>query len=154
SYYVESLTTWMEAQATEYFKRIQTEGGVLDAIRSGFFQKEIGRAAYEFQRQVDRKDRLQVGVNDFVDTDEKIEIPVLKIDPEIERRQAQRTQNTRRTRDNEKVRAALGRLTEGCRGSENLMPLMLDAVRAYATLGEMVEAMREVFGGYREPAIF
>jgi methylmalonyl-CoA mutase N-terminal domain/subunit len=154
SYYVESLTNWMEEQANEYFKRIQTEGGVLDAIRSGFFHKEIGRAAYDFQRELDRKERIVVGVNDFVEEDEKIDIPVLKIDPQIEIDQAARTKARRASRDQAAVDAALARITEACRGTENTVPYILEAVRAYATLGEIVEAMRTVFGNYREPAVF
>jgi methylmalonyl-CoA mutase N-terminal domain/subunit len=154
SYYVESLTNWMEEQAEAYFKRIQTEGGVLDAIRSGFFQKEIGRSAYEFQRELDAKKRLHVGVNDFVDEADKVDIPVLKIDTEIERRQAARTRERRGQRDQARVNKALEAVRAGCRGQDNLVPLVLDAVRAYATQGEIVEAMRDVFGAYREPVIF
>jgi methylmalonyl-CoA mutase, N-terminal domain len=154
SYYVESLTSWMEQQAEDYFKRIQVEGGVLDAIRSGYFQKEIGRASYEFQRELDSKQRIMVGVNDFVEADEKIDIPVLKIDPAIEVAQAERTAALRASRDNQAVAEALAAVTTASRQGSNLVEPILEAVRREATLGELVEAMREVFGSYREPAIF
>ncbi len=153
SYYVESLTNWMEEQAEEYFRRIQTEGGVLDAIRSGFFQREIGRAAYDFQREVERKQRIQVGVNDFVEADERIEIPILKIDETIEQRQASRVRERRAARNEPQVTQSLAAVTASAREGDNLVPPVLDAVRSYATLGEIVEAMRLVFGGYREPPV-
>jgi methylmalonyl-CoA mutase N-terminal domain/subunit len=154
SYYVEALTHWMEQQAEEYFTRIQTEGGVLDAIRSGFFQREIGRSAYEFQKELEAKQRIIVGVNDFVEEEGEPEIPILKIDSEIERRQAERTRERRSARDQAAVDAALAAVGEAARSGANLVEPVLEAVRRYATQGEIVEAMREVFGSYREPAIF
>ncbi|NDD26888.1 MAG: methylmalonyl-CoA mutase [Proteobacteria bacterium] len=154
SYYVESLTNAMEEAAEAYFTRIQTEGGVLDAIRSGFFQREIGRAAYDFQREVEAKKRIIVGVNDFVETDDQIEIPILKIGEDVEQRQSARTQQRRASRDAAACQQALDAVAQASRDGSNLVEPVLEAVRRYATLGEIVEAMRGVFGGYREPAIF
>ena len=154
SYYVESLTNWMDEHAEEYFQRIAQEGGVLEAIRSGFFQREIGRSAYEHQLQLDRKQRIHVGINDFVEEDETIDIPVLKIDRDVERRQVDRTVQRRGTRDPGALARALEAVTEAARGSQNLVEPILEAVRREATLGEIVSAMQGVFGTYQEMAVF
>jgi len=151
SYFVEALTNRMEKQAYEYFRRIEELGGVLPAIEKGFFQSEIADAAYRYQREIDEGIRKIVGVNAYVDN-KPITIPILEIDPNGYERQIARLQEVRRTRDNARVGQALDRLRIACLGTENTMPYILDAVRAYATLGEIVAVMKEAFGVYQEPA--
>ena len=148
SYYLESLTNAVEAGAYDYFRRIEDVGGVLPALESGFFQREIAEAAYTYQREADRKERITVGVNEYV-TDEALTIPLLRVDREGEARQMGRLNELRRTRDNREVAARLRDLEAAARGADNLMPPLLDAVRAYATLGEMMGVFREVFGEYQ-----
>ena len=148
SYYLESLTNAVEAGAYDYFRRIEDVGGVLPALESGFFQREIAEAAYTYQREADRKERITVGVNEYV-TDEALTIPLLRVDREGEARQIGRLNELRRTRDNREVAARLRDLATAARGADNLMPPLLDAVRAYATLGEMMGVFREVFGEYQ-----
>jgi len=152
SFFVEAMTNRMEAEAYEYFARIEALGGVLPAIEAGFFQHEIADAAYRYQREIDEHQRTIVGVNDYV-VDEPIAIPILQMDPEGERRQVARLQRLRLERDNEKVTQALAALRSAAQGSANLMPFILDAVKAYATLGEITDVLRGVFGVYREPNI-
>ncbi|MEJ5240336.1 MAG: methylmalonyl-CoA mutase family protein [Anaerolineales bacterium] len=151
SYFVEALTNRMEKQAYEYFRRIEELGGVLPAIEKGFFQSEIADAAYRYQREIDEGIRKIVGVNAYVDN-KPITIPILQMDPNGYDRQVARLQEVRRTRDNARVGQALDRLRIACLGTENTMPYILDAVRAYATLGEIVAVMKEAFGVYQEPA--
>ncbi|MGD2058212.1 MAG: methylmalonyl-CoA mutase family protein [Anaerolineales bacterium] len=151
SYFVEKLTNQIEAQARDYFNRIEELGGVLPAINAGFFQREIQEAAYRYQREIDADDRYIVGVNAY-DDDEPINIPLLEMDPEGYRRQASRLKRLRDERDNAAVGQALDRLRIACEGTENTMPYILDAVRQYATLGEIVDVMRAVFGTYQEPS--
>ncbi len=154
SYFVESLTNEMEAQAKKYFEQIEKLGGVLKAIEKGFFQQEIADAAYVYQKAVERKERIFVGVNEFVDPDEQLEIEILKIDPEVEERQKKRVAKLRETRDNSAVDTSLNALKEAASSSKNLMPFILDAVRAYATLGEIVQVLKDVFGEYKEQPRF
>jgi methylmalonyl-CoA mutase N-terminal domain/subunit len=154
SYFVEAMTNRMEAGAEQYFERIDALGGVIPAIEAGFFQREIAEAAYRYQRELDRKEKIIVGVNDFVEEEERVEIPILQISPEVERRQRQRLADLRQSRDPRKVDEALARLRQAARDGANLMPPLLEAVRAYATLGEQCHAMSEVFGVYEEPAVF
>ncbi len=151
SYFVEALTNRMEKQAYEYFRRIEELGGVLPAIEKGFFQSEIADAAYRYQREIDEGIRKIVGVNAYVDN-KPITIPILEMDPNGYDRQVARLQEVRRTRDNARVGQALDRLRIACLGTENTMPYILDAVRTYATLGEIVAVMKEAFGVYQEPA--
>ena len=148
SYYLESLTNAVEAGAYDYFRRIEDVGGVLPALESGFFQREIAEAAYTYQREEDRKERITVGVNEYV-TDEALTIPLLRVDREGEARQIARLRELRRTRDNREVAARLRDLERAARGADNLMPPLLEAARAYATLGEMMGVFREVFGEYQ-----
>ena len=148
SYYLESLTNAVEAGAYDYFRRIEDVGGALPALESGFFQREIAEAAYTYQREEDRKERITVGVNEYV-TDEALTIPLLRVDREGEARQIARLQELRRTRDNREVAARLRDLERAARGADNLMPPLLEAARAYATLGEMMGVFREVFGEYQ-----
>jgi methylmalonyl-CoA mutase N-terminal domain/subunit len=154
SYYIETLTNEMEEEAYKYFDKVEALGGVVEAIEKGFFQREIAEASYRYQREIDSGDRKIVGVNDYVLEDEKITIPVLKIDEEVERRQVQRTQKIRSTRDNEKVDEALDGLRKASEGDENVMPHIVEAVREYATIGEIFEVWRELWGEWDEPKIF
>jgi methylmalonyl-CoA mutase N-terminal domain/subunit len=150
SFFVEAQTNRIEAQALEYFRRIEELGGVLPAIEKGFFQSEISDAAYRFQREVDSGLRKIVGVNAY-QADKPPAIPILAMDPQGYERQMQRLEDLRRTRDAGRVGQALDRLRLACQGTENTMPYLLEAVRAYATLGEIMDVMREVFGVYHEP---
>lgn len=150
SYYVEAMTNRIEARANEYFERIEELGGVLPAIAAGFFQREISEAAYRFQRELDMNNRYIVGVNAY-EGEEGYSIPLLEMDPEGYKRQSERLADLRKSRDNGAVGQALDRLRIAAQGTENQMPYILNAVRAYATLGEIVSAIREVFGTYEEP---
>jgi methylmalonyl-CoA mutase N-terminal domain/subunit len=150
SFFVESQTNRIEAQAYDYFRRIEELGGVLPAIDKGFFQQEISDAAYRYQREIDQNERSIVGVNAYQDF-KPYEIPILRMDPQGYKRQVDRLEKLRSERDNGRVGQALDRLRIACLGTENSMPFILDAVRAYATLGEIVGVMKEVFGIYEEP---
>lgn len=150
SYYVEAMTNRIEAKANEYFERIEELGGVLPAIAAGFFQREISEAAYRYQRELDMDNRYIVGVNAY-EGEEGYSIPLLEMDPEGYKRQSERLADLRKSRDNGAVGQALDRLRIAAQGTENQMPFILDAVHAYATLGEIVSAIREVFGTYEEP---
>jgi len=152
SFFVEALTNRTEAAVYEYFRRIEALGGVIPAIERGFFQRELAESAYRYQREIDRHERTIVGVNEYV-LDEPLAIPLLQMDPEGERRQIARLQRVRAERDNQAVTERLAALETAARGTENLMPFILDAVRAYATLGEICGVFRKVFGEYREPVI-
>ena len=149
SFFVESQTNRMEQQALDYFRQIDELGGVLPAIENGFFQSEIAEAAYVYQREIDANERLIVGVNAYNDR-AGYEIPILEMDPEGERRQVARIKQLRAERDNGATGQALDKLRIACEGAENTMPYLLDAVRSYATLGEIMNLMREVFGVYEE----
>ncbi|MGC1123237.1 MAG: methylmalonyl-CoA mutase family protein [Candidatus Methanofastidiosia archaeon] len=154
SYFVEYMTDHMEEEAYRYFDRIETLGGVLPAIKKGFFQQEIARAAYEYQKQIDEKKRTVVGVNDFT-SEEELAIPLLKVDPELEQKQVRRLQKLKKERDASRVEKALReveRAAEG--GQENMMPYFMEAVKSHATLGEVCQVLREVYGEYEEPAIY
>jgi methylmalonyl-CoA mutase N-terminal domain/subunit len=148
SYFVETLTNQVEAGAYEYFRRIEDVGGVIPALKSGFFQREIAEAAYVYQLEEDRKERITVGVNEYR-TDDALEIPLLRVDVEGEQRHIQQLNEVRRRRDNRAVAEKLRALEQAARGTENLMPPLLEAVKAYATLGEMMGVLREVFGEYQ-----
>jgi methylmalonyl-CoA mutase N-terminal domain/subunit len=150
SYYLEALTNRLEAEARDYFQRIADMGGLLPAIDKGFFQQEISDAAYRYQREIDSHRRTIVGVNDYVD-EKPISIPILEMDPQGYDRQVQRLAQLRRERDSGHVGQALDGLRLACQGTQNTMPHLLDCARAYATLGEIVGVMKEVFGVYAEP---
>ncbi|MEW5898670.1 MAG: methylmalonyl-CoA mutase family protein [Bacillota bacterium] len=154
SYFIESLTNKMEEEAEKYFAEIERRGGVLAAIEQNFFQQEIADAAYIYQRAIDTKERIQVGVNEFVDPNETLDIELLKIDPQIEKDQVTRVKKLRETRDNIRVRETLENLRRAAEGTENLMPYILDAVKAYTTEGEIIQVLREVFGEYKEKPTF
>jgi methylmalonyl-CoA mutase N-terminal domain/subunit len=157
SYYVESLTNRLEEDAERYFAQIGAMGGVVAGLEKGFFQREIGAAAYQYQREMEKKQRVIVGVNEYVEPDEKIDIPILYIGEEAEAEQRAALAELRRTRDSRATTSALNALTAAARtqpGGDNLMVRILDAARVYATEGEIRNAMREVFGDYVEPAEF
>ena len=157
SYYVESLTDTLEAQAEDYFRRIQAMGGVVAGIEQGFFQREIGRAAYLYQQEMEKKQRIIVGVNEYVEPDEKLDIPILYIGEEVEEEQKRSIAEVKRTRDDRACTAALKALTKAAAtppGEANLMEKILDCARNYATEGEIRGAMREVFGDFVESTEF
>jgi methylmalonyl-CoA mutase N-terminal domain/subunit len=149
SFFVEAQTNRIEQQALDYFRQIEDMGGVLPAIERGFFQSEIADAAYRYQREIDSEERLIVGVNAYAEK-EGYNIPILEMDPEGERRQIARLAALRKDRDNGATGQALDRLRLAAQGTENTMPHLLDAVRSYATLGEIMNVMKEVFGVYEE----
>jgi len=153
SYYVEWLTNKMEVESEVYFEKIEALGGVIPAIKANFFQKEIANASYKYQREVEARDRIIVGVND-VQVREPCATPLLKIGDEVAREQIENLQNLRDQRNNEKVQAKLEVLKEAARGTENLMPYIMDAIREYASIGEVMAALKEIFGVYREDSIF
>jgi len=150
SFFLEALTDRLEAQCRVYFKRIDDLGGVLPAIDKGFFQHEISEAAYRYQREIDQNIRTIVGVNDYIEK-KPITIPILEMDPKGYDRQVQRLATLRKERDNGRVGQTLDRLRLACNGTENTMPFILECVRAYATLSEIVNVMRGTFGKYEEP---
>jgi methylmalonyl-CoA mutase, N-terminal domain len=153
SWFVEKLTDEMEAAAYDYFARIDELGGMVEAIRRNFPQREIADAAFTFQRELDRRERIVVGVNDFTQRDEA-ETPILRIDPALERKQTDRLQATRARRDPAAVEASLVELRRAAATEANLMPPIIEAARARATEGEMIAAMQEVFGTYTESPVF
>ncbi|MFX1576555.1 MAG: methylmalonyl-CoA mutase [Promethearchaeota archaeon] len=153
SYFIEALTNEMEEETYKYFDQIEKLGGVVESIKKGFFQREIADSAFRYQREIEEKERIIVGVNDYI-TDDMLEIPVLRIDPEVERVQLNRLQKTRKSRNNQKVEHLLNRLRKAAEGTENLLPHILAAVREYATIGEICNALRDVYGEYQEPIIF
>ncbi len=152
SYAIEALTNQMEEQSREYLAKIDALGGMMKAIESGFVQAEIQRAAYDFQRAIEKKEQIVVGVNDFVASEER-SIPTLRIDAEIERNQVQRLRALRARRDAAKSAAALAELERRARTTENLLPAILAAVESYATVGEISDALRRVYGEYRESVV-
>jgi len=154
SYYLEHLTDELERQAYEYFDRIEKLGGVLPAIEQNFFQREIADAAFRYQAEVERGERVVVGVNRYRLEDERLP-ELLKVDPALEGKQVERVQAVRARRDSARAEAALARLKEdAARDDRNLMPAILDAARAYVTMGEMCDAWREVWGVWRETPVF
>ena len=148
SYFLETLTNQLEAGTYQYFRRIEDVGGVIPALESGFFQREIGDAAYVYQMEEDRRERITVGVNSHA-TEESLEIPLLRVDREGEHRHIKELNDLRRARDNRDVAEKLRALEQAARREENTMPALLEAVKAYATLGEMMGVFREVFGEYQ-----
>jgi methylmalonyl-CoA mutase N-terminal domain/subunit len=152
SFLVESLTNRMEEETYEIFAKIAELGGVVPAIEAGYFQQEIAQSAYQYQREIDAGQRTIVGVNAYR-LDEPLAIPLLRMDPEGHERHLNRLNSLRRERDHEDLTRRLEALRQAAEGSESLMPYILDAVRAYGTLGEICGVLRQVFGEYREAAI-
>src|ERR1700719_2602221 len=152
SYAIEHLTNEIESGALAYIEKIDSLGGMLRAIESGFVQTEIQKAAYEYQRAIETKEQVVVGVNDFVAEEERA-IPTLRIDPQIEREQIQRLQSVRARRDTNKTKAAIAETERRAATNENLLPAILGAVEAYATVGEISDALRRTFGEYQESVV-
>ena len=154
SYFVEAMTNELEKQAYDYFRKIDSLGGMVKAIEHGFPQREIADAAYRYQKQVEDGRRTVIGVNKYPVEGEKLEIPLLRIDKTVEEEQRRRLDDLRRQRDGDQVMKALDDLRAACRGKDNVMYSLMTAVRAYATLGEICGAMKDVFGSYEEPPMF
>jgi methylmalonyl-CoA mutase N-terminal domain/subunit len=154
SYFVESLTDQMEKEANEIFEHIDNLGGVIPAIEAGYFQKEIADAAYRYQKEVERKEKFIVGVNEFIEEDEKIDIPILTIPPEVEIQQVKRLADLKQSRNQEAVEESLREIKSAAIDGKNLMPVLLKAAHNYVTLGEMVGELKEVFGTYEEVSVF
>ena len=153
SYYVEWLTNKMEEEAEEYFERIDELGGVIPAIKANFFQKEIANASYKYQQEIENQERIIVGVNDL-QLREPCTTPLLKIDEKVAEEQVEKLLKIKAERNNEKIEECLNRLKEMAKGSENLMPYIIDAVREYASIGEIISALKDVFGTYHEDSVF
>ena len=149
SYFIEAMTNRIEKEAWEYIDKIDKMGGMIKAIEEGYVQKEIQDSAYQFQKEVEEKERIIVGVNEFK-IEEDIKPKILKVDPEIERIQIERLQELKKKRDNRAVKSALSTLKDKAKTDENLVPYIFDAVKAYATLGEISDVLRDVFGIYEE----
>ena len=154
SWFVENLTDQLEARVEEYFEEIENIGGVIPAIEQGYFQRKIARSASNYQEKVDTNKRIVVGVNKFVKENEEIEIPIHKIDERIGKSQRQRLDVIKSSRDESKVQIALSAIQAACRNKENLMPLTIEAAKEYATLGEIIAAMKAEFGEWQETAVF
>ena len=154
SYMVESLTDKMEAEANRIFDEIDSLGGVIPAIDTGYFQKQIADAAYAYQQEVDKKEKIIVGVNEFVETEEKIDIPILTISPEVEQLQNRRLAELRANRSGAEVEKSLQEINEAALNGNNLMPVFVKAARNYVTLGEMIDVLKEPFGIYTEEVVF
>ena len=153
SYFIEALTDRMEEEAFEIIHKIDDMGGMLAAIEKNYPQQEIADAAYHYQRQIDKKARTVVGVNKYV-TEEVLPVEILQIDEELEKTQIEQTNRIKNDRDNGQIKECLERLGEACSGDQNVMELIIDAVKSYATLQEVCDVFREVFGEYRDPGIY
>ncbi len=152
SFFLESLTTRMEEGAQEYFRKLDKMGGMLKAIEQGFPQREILNASMAYQQEVERKERVIIGVNENVEEDSQ-QIPILKITQEVERDQVSRLSDLRKRRDSKKVEASLHAIQKAASSSENMMPYLIDAVKANVTLGEICSVLQKVFGTYQEPVV-
>jgi len=153
SYYIEALTDKMEEEAEKYFDEIEKRGGVIKCIEEGYFQREIARAAYEYQKAIEKGDRTVVGVNKYIEEDEEVKIPVLKIDQQVEIEQVESLERLRNERDNDAVQRSLEKLRKAAEGTENTMPATIECVRNYVTEGEICDVLRDVFGEYQEKSI-
>jgi len=154
SWYLEELTDSIEQDAKKYFKEIEKLGGVIECIETGYLQKEISESSSDYQTKVENKERIIVGMTDFIKEDEEIEIPILEIRKEVEDEQNDRLIKLKQDRNNELVNNKLIRIKESCKNGDNLVPVIIDAVESYATLGEIVDAMKDVFGEWTEKAVF
>ncbi len=151
SYFVEALTDELEEEAEKYFEEIERRGGVLKCIEEGYFQREIAESAFRYQREIEKKERIIVGVNDFIEPDEKVDIPLLVIDEQVEKEQVANLKKVKAERDNDKVKRTLAELKKAIETGQNHMPPLLDCVRCYTTEEEITSVMKEVFGEYTEP---
>ncbi len=154
SYYVEKLTDDIEKEAENYFEMIDSQGGVIECIENGFFQREISKAAYNYQQELDRKEKIVVGVNDFIEQNEKIDIPILQISKEVEEMQVKKLKEIKQSRNEKDVDKAIEDLKKSAIDGTNLMPAVLECARKYVTVGEMCATLKEVFGVYVENAVF
>ena len=154
SWYVESLTDKLEAEAEDYFQKVDEMGGVISAIEDGYFQREIARSAFEYEKKINEKSRIVVGVNDFIKEDEKIEIPILEISTDVEENQNASLVRLREERDFQAVEAALANVEASASSEQNLLPPIIEAAHAGASLGEIVTAMKKVFGEWNETPAF
>ena len=153
SWFIESLTNKMEKDANKYFDDIEKIGGVISGIESGYFQKEIADSATIYNNKIENKERIMVGVNDFIKENEKIDIPILEISDEVQKFQIKNLSKLKSSRNNEDVLNKLNKITRACKTKENLMPLIIDAALSYATLGEIVDSIKIVFGEWQENSI-
>ena len=153
SWFVEELTDRMEAEAEKYFQKVEDLGGVISAIEMGYFQREIADASSEYQNKVENNQRVIVGINDFVNENEEIEIPLLKIRKEVEIEQKNYLSELKRNRNNSEVQEKLDKITSACKTDENMIPLIIDAAKSYATMGEIVHSIKIVFGEWEELAV-
>jgi methylmalonyl-CoA mutase N-terminal domain/subunit len=154
SYYVESLTSKMEKEANEIFEQIDSLGGVIPAIEAGYFQKEIADAAYRYQKEVERKEKFIVGVNEFVEKDEKVDIPILTVSPQVEKNQKQRLADIKNNRSYSDVQNSLKEIKLAVENNYNIMPPLIKAAHNYVTIGEIICELKEVMGIYQETAVF
>ena len=154
SWFVESLTDHMEAEAEKYFEEIENLGGVIPCIEKGYFQREIARSASEYQKKIDNKELIHVGVNAFEKQNEEIEIPLLEIGDMAEKQQKEALANLRLERDDDAVEKTLSRIHEACGIGDNIMLPIIEAAKVYATMGEIVETMKKEFGEWQESAVF
>jgi len=153
SYYVEALTNEIEEKAMEYIQEIDDMGGAVTAIEKGYMQREIVESAYKHQKEIESKKRIIVGVNEF-QIEEDIPIKILRVDPAVEKLQKEKLEQIKQRRDNAKVRSVLNELRTAAEKNQNLMPYIICAVKAYATLQEICDVLREVYGEYKAPSIF
>jgi len=154
SYYIEALTDKMEEEANRIFEQIDSIGGVVAAIDEGYFQKEIADAAYRYQKELERKEKIVVGVNDFIEEDQKITIPILAISPEVEAKQVKRLAALKQSRNSSAVEESLKEISRAAQDGTNLMPVFIKAAENYVTLGEMVAQLKVHFGIYEETVVF
>jgi methylmalonyl-CoA mutase N-terminal domain/subunit len=154
SYFVESLTLKMEEEANRIFAEVDSLGGVIQAIEAGYFQKEISDSAYRYQLELEKKEKFIVGVNEFVEAEEKIDIPILQVSPEVEKQQVNRLRELKQARNADAVEASLKEISNAAVDGKNLMPIFVKAARNYVTLGEMVDELKKHFGIYEESVVF
>jgi len=153
SYFVETLTNELEAEAEQYFDEIKRRGGVLKCIEQGYLQRELADSAYRFQKEIENKERIIVGVNGFIEDEGDVKIPILKIDAQVERDQITSLKRVKENRDNERVKNALAELKRAVKAGDNHMPPLLDCIRCYTTEEEITSVLAEVFGTYTEPPL-
>lgn len=154
SYFIESLTNKMEEEANKIFNEIDYIGGVIPAIEAGYFQKEIADSAYRYQKELERKEKIIVGVNEFVEDDEKVTIPILQISPEVEKMQYEKLARLKAARNLELAEKSMAMISEAAVSGKNIMPVLIEAAENYVTLGEMVEVLKQHFGTYEEAVVF
>jgi methylmalonyl-CoA mutase N-terminal domain/subunit len=154
SYFIESLTKKMEDEANKIFNEIDYLGGVVQALESGYFQKEIADSAYRYQKELEKKEKIIVGVNEFIEDETQIDIPVLQISPEVEMKQREKLARLKSIRNKTMVDASISRISEAAQSDINIMPVLIEAAENYVTLGEMVEILKQHFGTYEDAVVF